>query len=563
MNTTIKKTFLSRVDGHKNLWVFGLLWVLTFAIYIPAAKAGWVLDSAGWLKNIRNLDFWDYINNAQSGIPSLYQFTQFTTYIFYKIFNANPYAWHGLMVSMHAANAFLFFILCSKLFDDSGIKNGRRIALAGVILYTVCPHISEVVVWEAAYHYLQGFLLILLILLLTQRFIHVPKRKYVIWSAVIYFCATYSLEIFYLTPWFVLTLGLYYRFALDYSTAAFKKVFTWFVIPQLIFFVLHIFVLRIVYDGQMAHLGQNIWQPFSAYICKPPRYIFHILFLGRFFPNEIRQGVYQAIGSNGALIAFYNIFILVCVHLAYRFNNMQLKGRAGVLLFAWAIISMGIIMPLAFPDMLLLFYDRYTYFLDAFVYMLLALLASYIAVASIKAVAFVLYGAVNILLTTRLNLYWKHSTYIDNRLLKDFPDAGGKTVILLNVPQCMNGLPMIGAEKDGAFDLLYKLFVNKDATGKIYDVAAYNMLTKEDGAHVYVHNDSLITVTLNQWGTWWWYERYGAYSYENEDYKLDMKDMGHWYDLTLKHPSSQYLILYQQGEQWKRVNMKKSHEQQY
>ena len=134
---------------------------------------------------------------------------------------------------------------------------------------------------------------------------------------------------------------------------------------------------------------------------------------------------------------------------------------------------------------------------------------------------------------------------------------------MLNLPQCMNGVPMIGAEKDGAYKMMYKLFVNKDVTNKMYDVAAYNMVTKEDGAHVYVHNDSVITVTLNQWGTWWWYEQYGAPSYENEDYRLDMKDMGHWYDLYLKHPADHYLLLLHQGDQWKTVDMKKKDENQY
>ena len=565
MNNAAKadNTRPSWLSGNKNFLVFGGLWLLTFGLYIPAAKAGWVLDSAGWLNNIRNLKFWDYINNTQSTIPSLYQFTQFTTYVIYKAFNANPYAWHVLMVTMHALNSFLFYIVCSKLFEDSQIKNGRNIAIAGVILYTVCPHISEVIVWESAFHYLQGFLLILLVLFFTQKFVHAPLKKYAWWSGIIFFCSTYSLEIFYLTPWFVLTMALYYRYVLGYDKSIFRKVTRWFVIPQLVMFVLHIIILRTVYHGQMAHLGQNLWQPFSTYICKPPRYIFHILFLGRFFDLDTRRLVYMVVGSNAALIIFYNIFVLVCVHIYTKFGKMHLKGKVSVLFFVWVIMCLGIILPLGFPDMMLLYYDRYTYFLDAFIYMLLALLFSYISNKYISAVLLVLYSLVNVYFTVKLNLTWKHSAYINNRLLKELPDPGNKTVVLLNLPQCMNGIPMISAEKDGEFKMMYKLFVNKNITNKIYDAVAYNMLTKEDGAHVFVHNDSEITVTLNQWGTWWWYEQYGGFSYENEDYVLDMKDMGHWYDLKLKHPADQYLLLFQQGDRWKTVNMKKKNEQQY
>jgi len=561
--TAATETGTTAWSRKHTLFVFGGLWILTFALYLPTAKAGWVLDSAGWLNNIRNLSFWNYINNSQSGIPSLYQFTQFTTYIFYKLFHANAYAWHALMVTMHAMNGTLLFALCRKLFLQSGVKNSSAIALAGVILYSVCPHISEVIVWESAFHYLQGFMLILLVLHFVQRFHEDQKPAYAWYAAILYLCSTYSLEIFYLTPWLVLTLALYYRYALDYDQAVLKKVLRWFFTPLLILFLLHIVVLRVVYGWYFAHIGQNLLQPFTSYICKPPRYIFHILFLGRFFPLEARRQVYLTLGSNAGLIIFYNIVVLVCCHVASRFFLMSRKGKAAVLLFTWIIIAQAIIMPLAFPDMQLVYFDRYTYFLDGFVYMLVALLASYLSARFIGMGLVGLYAGINAFFTWKVNLQWKHSAYIVNRLLKDFPDPGNKTVILLDLPQNMNGIPMIGAEKDGQFKMMYKLFVKPEVPNKIYDAMAYNMKNMNDGAHVVVHNDSLLRVTLNEWGTWWWYEAHGGISYENEDYKLIMRDMGHWYDLILKHPADQYMILLQHGDQWTIVNTKKKAEPQF
>ncbi len=554
---------ISFLQGNRNALVLIVLWLVTFLLYLPAAKAGWVIDSAGWLNNIRNLSFLNYINNSQSGIPSLYQFTQLTTWIFYKVFNANPYAWHTLMVTMHAINAFLFFIIFKKVLSDSGVENGFSISLTGVLLYTVCPHISEVIVWEAAYHYLQGFMLILLILYWVQKYQNDQQIKYAWLAGITYLCATYSLEIFYLTPWFVITMALYYRFALGRDQLVFKQIIQRFFIPQIVMFLMHIVVLKGVYGWFFAHIGQNILQPFTSYICKPPRYIFHIIFFGRFFPLDLRRQIYLIIGSNAGLIAFYNIFILLCCYIVANFRKMTMKARSAVLLFAWIIISQAIIMPLAFPDMLLVYFDRYTYFMDAFVYMLLAVLASFIGISALRVALIAAYGLANIFFTSRINLYWKHSAYINNRLLKNFPDPGNKTVILLNLPQNMNGIPMIGAEKEGQFQMMYKLFVNKDLKNKIYDVVSYNMSSQEDGAHVWVHNDSMLRVTLNQWGTWWWYQAQGAISYETEDYKLNMMDMGHWYDLKLKHPPGQYLILFQQGDQWKTVNMKRRAEEQY
>lgn len=541
--------------------VFGFLWLLTFAIYLPAAKAGWVLDSAGWLWNVRHYKFWDYVNNTQSGIPSLYQFTQIVTYIIYKIFNANPYAWHTLMVTMHALNGFLFFLLCSKLFGDSGMRAGRQVAFAGVLLYLVCPHVSEVVVWEAAYHYLQGFLIILLILRLVQLY-QLRQRAWYAWVAgVLFFCSTYSLEIFYLTPWFTFTLAWYYRHALGRDRALYRSTLRAFLLPQAIFFVAHLLVLTVVYRD-LAHIGNNVWQPFTNYLCKAPRYIFHILFLGRFFSLEVRRAVYETVGSDAGLIVFYNVFVLICLHIVSRFRRMSSKGRACVLMFVWVMLATGILMPLAFPNMFIVVYDRYTYFLDAFTYMLLALGCSFIAARALKCIVFAAYIATLIFFTIKVNLLWKHSAYVNNRLLRELPDPGNKIVILLNIPQSINGIPMIGAESDGQFRMMRELFVGK-LPNKIYDGAGYNTVSWKDGAHVMVANDSLVRVTLNQWGTWWWYNGFGGISYENEDYKLIMRDMGHWYDIILKHPMNQYLLLYNADDRWREVDIKRKVEEQY
>jgi len=548
-------------EGKKNLFVFCLLWLVTFILYLPTAKAGWVIDSAGWLYNITHMGFWDYINRTQSGIPSLYQFTQFTTYLFYKLWGANPWCWHVLMVTMHAVNAWLVFIICSRLFTDSGIKNAGAIALGGVILYTISPHLSEVIVWEASYHYLQGFLFILLILFCVQQFLYMPRYKYIWWAGIIYFLSTYSLEIFYLTPWFTLTLAAYYRTALHYDKKVFKKTIQWFFIPQLILFFLHLVALRLVY-AHFAHIAENLVQPAVNYLCKAPKYLFHVLFFGRYFSYDIRQKVYHLCESTKGLIVFYSVFIVLCIYIAARFKKMASKGKAGTLLFVWLLLSLFILTPLAFPDILLMFYDRYTYFLNAFVYMLLALFVSYIPNKYIRILLLSVYGLTNLYFTIKVNRYWQQSTNIDNSLLQNLPPAGDKIILLLNIPENMNGIAMIGAQPEGEYKAMRDQFVEKKVNNVIYDVASYNMLTAKDGAHIMVVNDSMLHVTLNQWGTWWWYEGHGGRSYETKDYKLNMIDSGHWYELTLKHPSSQYMLLYSVGDQWKIVDMNRKNEDQ-
>lgn len=537
-----------------QLLVFATLWVVTFIIYLPAIKAGWVIDTAGWLYNIRHLSFLDYINNAQSRIPSLYQFTQFTTYLFYKVFGASPLAWHTLMVTMQACNAYLLFRLTKAILADSRIEQTTLIAFTGVLAYTISPHISEVIIWEASFHYLQGFLFILGILLLSRLYLLYGGARYAIWGAILYFLSTWSLEVFYLTPWLVLTLAAYYRLALQTPAVKFRRTIKAFVVPQLAMFLLNIFVLRAVFGNHFAHIAEGVVQPLVSYLCKTPQYIFHILFFGRFFDITIREQVYHICQSTPFLITFYAIctalFAWVCLRLKYAGNT----GKVAMYLFVSMCICLAIIIPLAFPYLLLVFYDRYTYFLTAFLFMLLALGAISSAKKSL-VILLVTYMAINLFFTIKLNILWKQATYVDNRLLTELPATGNKTVLLLSMPENLKGVPMIGAQPDGMYQGMRQLLWGKKEPVKIYDVMSFNMVTMHDGTHVTVVNDSILKVTLNQWSTWWWYEGHGGRSYETPDYRVDLVDPGHWFEIKLKHPANNYLLLFQNNSAWKAVDM--------
>jgi len=113
---------------------------------------------------------------------------------------------------------------------------------------------------------------------------------------------------------------------------------------------------------------------------------------------------------------------------------------------------------------------------------------------------------------------------------------------------------MVGPFLHFSFKQMYNLENVQQITNPVYEVVSYNMTGPGDGAHVMVINDSMLHVTLNQWATWWWYGMRGAFSYENEYYKVNMIDAGHWYELTLKHPAGQYLLLYLVGDKWKKID---------
>ena len=202
--------------------VFLFFWLVIFFIYLPTAHAGRVGDFPGWVETIHTKSFFDYINRMQFASHSFYQFTQIVTYLFYQVFGASAWPWHLLHVSLQAVNALLLFTFFRKLFTNAAVQNAALTAFLGSLLFCLTPQISEVVVWEPAFHYLLGLLLMLTVLHCTQQFLLTQKTQYAWWGGVIFFLSTYSLEVFYLTPVFTATLAVYYCTALNYPKRLLK-----------------------------------------------------------------------------------------------------------------------------------------------------------------------------------------------------------------------------------------------------------------------------------------------------------------------------------------------------
>ena len=544
--------------------LFWFFWALLFVLYYPAAKAGFVTDFTGWLDQVKNHGFWEYINRTNFHAKSLYQFTQFNTYVFYKLFGINAWLWHLLFITLHAINTYLLFKLIATLLEDAGAANGRAISFSGALLFCISPYMSEVIVWEPSFHFLQGLLMILLVLMNVQRFVHSGDRKYVTWSLIIYFLSTFTLEIFYITPWLVLTLGLLYGANPTVDKKVFKKILLYFFAPMMLLFVLRLVVYRVAYGEWVSRIGTAAVtgiQPEN--FGKPAKYMFHLLLLGRFFPQDIKEAVYAFCDSGKGLWVFYSIVFVICICIIARFPRMGGKGRVASLLFTWTLISLALLIPLWFPNMLLVLFDRYTYFAAAFLYMLVSVLVSFITIQYVRLALIGIYTLINLRYAIQVSSFWGKSYRVDYGLLNNFPDAGNKTVLLLNLPESMKGVPMIGSDVESEYKFMHNLLLpGKKINNVVYDVLSYNMTTPEDGAHAMVLNDSTVRVTLNQWATWWWCAGKGGFSYENNDYKLNLADPGHFYELTLKKPAQQYLLLYSVGSHWKVVDWNKKNEDQ-
>jgi hypothetical protein len=557
----IERQHITQRTYRKNALVFLLYWLVAFILYLPAAKAGKVGDYySEWLDVIQNHSFSYFV--FPPFFASLYHFTNTFMYLYYKVFGANPLAWHVLALTFHASNALLLYLIFRKLLTDSALRNALPLAFGAALLFCISPYNSEVVVHEPCFHYTLSSFLQLLILWLSLKFIETQKTKYAIWAGVLFAASSFTIEVFYLTPIFVFSIACYYRYVLGYAREPFRKTMLVFILPQLAIFAIHMVLLNALTNHVVGH-DLYLWIDtiHLKLLSALPKYLFHLLCFGRFFPQPARDAVYGFLNSTASINIVGSVVLIILLYAVIRFKKLSNVARLATVLFIWVILCTAIVCMLPFGDMQLIVSDRYAYFMMPFVYLLILLLFHKRKAIVISILA--LYAIANAFFLLKVNSYWKQSSGIIANLIKTFPASPNKTTLLLNVPQNMNGALMVTAKKSSAYLLMHNYESKQKITAPVYDVAAYNMASPSDGAHVTVLNDSTVNVTLNQWGTWWWYLYSGAMSYENDAYRVDMVDVGHQYNLILKRPPQDYQLLYTIGGEWRRVDWGKKNVEQY
>lgn len=543
---------------NKPFLLFSLFWLITFVLYLPAAKAGMDGDFPYWALTIKHDTFSQFINTSDSALPILYQFSQLVKYLFYCLFGLNPWLWHLLHVTLQAVAALLLFNVVRKILEDSKVVFAAILSLASVLLFCITPHANEVIVREMCYHYIQGFIFILLIISCLLHYLDTQRVKYAWIAGGVFLVSTFSLEVFYLTPWLLLTIILYYRLALGYDKKVCARSFILFFVLQLILFLAHLLLLRLLWGNRMAHIGTLSFSNPVALFNKPVLYLYHILLFGRYWPQDMKVKVYSFFDTAMPVIAFYAFAALLTLLLIVFFKRIHVKVKAMFMFSMFAIVFLMLAMPLDFPPVLRVIGDRYLYIPSAFTSVVFVLGVSCIPYRKVAIAIFSAYFLCNVYYALKTNKAHYYAATITEHLLTSIPDAGHKKILLLNLPNSMFGALMIRAQEVSEFKTMNNLFYpDKKITNEVYDVCSYNMIGRDDGGHVNVINDSMMHVTLNQWGTWWWYGDMGAGSYENKEFRLNMTDVGHWYELTLKHPGSEYLMLYQVGSEWKVVDWNK------
>ncbi len=543
-------------------FVFCLLWLVAFIMYLPAAEAG----KCGsyyreWLEVIQNHDLKYFLQPPS--LHSLYQFTQLFTWLFYQVFGAGLWPWHLLALTLHVFNCTLIYLLFRRLVEWSGSRKAVQIALSVAFIFCTSAYNTEVIVHEPCYHYTQGLLFMLLILFWLTSYAQTLSPRYAWGAAIIFLCATYSIEMFYLVPFFVLFLALYIHATAHPNRGLLRRISFMFLLPELILFVFHRLQLKVLLKQTTGHgLDLSLADTVETYLTRLPGYLFHVLLLGRYFPEEVRKVVYHLSATNYmhvALVlllgAYYSIALI-------RLRKLTAKGKLIAFAVTCGLLAIGLVSVLRYQDSQLVQYDRYLYCVMPFMYFAAVLWITGVVNRYFAAGIVVVFCIFNMYFACYAIDLWHQSAQLISSLIHRFPDPRGRTVLLLNPPENMQGVEMIGSDDPSFFKLAYNLETNRKIGEPVYDVVSYNIVSVKDGVHARVMSDSVVRVTLNQWATWWWYGGLGGHDYQNEQYKLAMQEGGS-YLLTLKHPAAGYMLVFQTGDQWKEMDFSKRDEDQW
>lgn len=539
--------------------LFLLFWFFIGVLYLPAYKAGFDSDFSGLLQYYHTHTFSEFINRDGFSVKSLYQFTHLQLYVWIKLFGTHPIPWFLLLTGLHALNGVVVYNFFKLLFKDFKIESGELIAFCGTLLFLFNPNITEITIWKGGYHYLTGILMQFLILTWARNYLVGMPGKYPLMIVIVFFLSTYTLEIFYVTPFLLLFLILGYHWK-SIIAHDFPRAFKVILLPQVILFLLHLVTFRICYGGWIAHYGTNgeVFLTLKDMLPKVGKYLLYIVFMSGHWPEQYRMKAYQFLENPYCYYSLCVAVLAATVVLVARFRRVSGNAQVATFLLGAACCSLFIVMPIYFDPLFSLYNSRRAYQTGLFVYILIAVvLFSLFKNRKIALTLFCLYLLLSVGYTVGMVQRWRHAGKIFHGIMRTFQWQHAKgPVVLLNLPTYYRDVRVIPANDENEFNGDLMVFGYDTATSKVYSVTSYNMVNSWDGAHVNVLDSSTLKITLNQWGSWWMYNYLGATSYENELYRADMYD-GHEYKLHFKKKPAGMVILFQQGEQWREVDMKK------
>ncbi len=537
----------------QSVFVFSVFLFLTLFLYLPTIQAGFVTDVTSGIERIQGQPFSNIIYSF--GFPALNQLSVLGFYLLYTIFGLNGLPWYLIFCSLHAFNAFLSYIIFSRLFQQYKIKRAASISLIGALLFLLSPYQTEVLVWRACLNYLLVTAFILLSLFSLIRYLETEKRTYHFGIHGCFLLALFTFELSLVLP--LLAISFYTSWLwLNKRPQYFSRYFIKISLPQFGLMAGYFLLNKWMVGRWIGHYGAATHLKFSLTTMSNTllKYSIKYLFFVRAYPHQYKVQIFSFCDKYGGIILCLIVASSLFFSLYKKSINRE-KTAIYLLLGAAFILTLLPVLNLYFYSLQHIENDRYGYLASLFGLMLLTFFLFQLP-KFLRYILLTTYLTAAIFLLIQTNQIWKESTEVFYSLLADYRWQDAENVVILNVPDNYQGayLFRIIGQKSGFQDALTYIH-QKKVKGKIWEVTQYNMARTTDGVTVLKNKPNQLKVTFNQWGNWFWRNGIGVGpTHQRSIYTAHFK--GQYYLLDLKNPPANTVYIYQDGKEWKEVENK-------
>lgn len=534
---------------HRYYLFLGFL-LLTHLCYYPTWDAGFVTDFNGL--------FIRYGDKPLSGLANCFGFPAHlhvlhaVLYAFTNGFGSQPLPWYLAHTTLHALNAFLLFQLLCKLLGQFRVRQSGMIALAGTLFFLLSPYQSEVLTWRVCINYLMVTGLMLGSLLALLSWIQ-KKHQYQLWlSHLLFLLALFTLQLSLLLP----LMSLLFLLLIPRNDSSAWKVS----MPQFGMVAGYITLNRLTLGSWLGYYGDDthLRLPLPEILGNVLSYMAKLLGFVRYYPHSWKKSIFEWLNEPLPLMLIVGLLGIPVLIGLWRYGKLSGKFKMAVLLLLLFGLALAPAANLYFNYLLQVENDRYSYWASAFFLPLLAVLLSQLPRWAFLGISG-LYLLVSLYYLRLTNEYWRVSTDIYYGLIESFEPGDAPAAFLLNLPENYKGVPMFGdySDEHRAFKVPLQYIGKKTYSGKIYDVAQYNMTRPHGGVEVtQIDSTQQLKVEFRQWGNWWWHKGIGmGPGYENEVYQVESH--GHHYIFTPKAVPEGSVFYRQQGEEWQEVDLLK------
>lgn len=529
--------------------------ILLNIFYYKTRGAGFVFDMTEWLYDYERHPNFDFFNPPfDKNLRPVYHFLLYSTY---KYFGVKASAWYALSTGLYYGVVVSFHIFLCNFYRVFNIERYKELTFITCLAMVLCPFGTEIVVWNATIHYS-----IVFICLFTSCSLILYNKGNIYGRAtiflVLFLISILSIELSYsIIPITFLSFILLYYF--KKTSLTIRQYVSYFLLPQVVIFVCYNFICWKFYDKFLGHY--NIGKVDFGVVHLIIHYIKltakHLLFVN-YFGQNVYEAFYNGIDKYAILIII--AFILLLLYTIYYFvvHYKNLSYSQGIIAFFF-LSSISLYIPISF----LFFHNWKEIELDRLGYgtMLFALTALFYIIWEvrnyfIKFSFYFLFIGFSVLLLQEYSVRWEKSAIVRKSFSNNLPVYKDKNVYLVAAPILMKYAYLITINDSMELHRHLRIFKKQALSNDYRILGFYNMIDIDDLISVTKLNDTSITVRVEKWGAWCWYNlKSSIQRVETEKYTIvpDNDNLG--YKIYFKSIDSNDKLLLFNKLQFKEIDL--------